>query len=265
MSGLRNDLRLALDRVAFARAAGLFNPDPWQTAVLRSRRKQKILNTSRQIGKSTVISGLCLHKALYTPESNTYVFAPTEKQAKETFAKIARFYRAYVERDPTDALRSAVSYEKDPIRNVNKMGLKLPNGSKISAMPGTDASSRGFTADLLIIDEAAFARNAFYDAIRPSLAVSNGDVILASTPNGKRGFFYGEWSEGDDWERFEVPANLCPRITDAFLRAELKRMGERHYLQEYFCQFAQAEDSVFQTEVIADAFGDEDVLPLWDD
>ena len=51
---LGDDLRLALDRVAFARAAGLEKPDPWQERLLRSDAVRVILNCSRQSGKSTV-------------------------------------------------------------------------------------------------------------------------------------------------------------------------------------------------------------------
>ncbi len=266
--------RFADDRAAFvAHVGSKLNrrkvcPDPWQEGVLKSGARQKILNTSRQVGKSTVIGGLCLHKAIYEPESQVYVFAPTEKQAKETFAKIARFYRAYLDTDAATSisrLRSAVRYGSDPARGIGKMHLALPNGSRVEAMPATEHSSRGFTPDLLVIDEAAFARNAFYDAIRPSLAVSRGDIVLASTPYGKRGFFYEEFRDGEDWDRYEVPATDCPRIAPEFLRAELRRMGERHYLQEYFAQFLDTDETVFQTELIDEAFADEEVLPLWTD
>jgi hypothetical protein len=267
------------------------NPDKWQGEVLESKSKQKILNTSRQIGKSTVIGGLCLHKALFIPESDIYVFAPTEKQAKEVFGKIARLYMAYLEaqeaggqfipdrshrRRAARKMRPKISHGDqglDPARMVRKMGLELPNGSKIEAYPATETSSRGFTADLLVIDEAAFAKDSFYSAIRPSLAVSEGELVLASTPYGKRGFFWDEWRATIDreeagltpeWERWEIPAPECPRISGEFLEQELRRLGERHFLQEYMCEFVETEDAVFTQDVIDAAFADDDIEPLWE-
>ena len=49
---LAEDLRLALDRVAFARSVG-FAPDVWQTSALRWEGKRALWNCARQSGKST--------------------------------------------------------------------------------------------------------------------------------------------------------------------------------------------------------------------
>lgn len=266
------------------------DPDVWQEEVLASPCKRKILNTSRQVGKSTVIAGLCLHKALFMEEAVVMLFAPTEKQAKEAFGKVARFYMAYLEameqggefRPDRSHRRRMMSKMRrhtrkpayDPARDVRKMGLELPNGSRIEALPATDHSSRGFTADLLVIDEAAFAGDTFYKAIRPSIAVSKGEIVLASTPYGKRGFFYEEWDQiqkktaagiDPNWEAWEVPAAECSRIDPDFLVEEFHRLGERHFRQEYMCSFEETEDSVFSERVVVSAFDDEGLVPLWDD
>jgi hypothetical protein len=56
---------------------------------------------------------------------------------------------------------------------------------------------RGFSAvSLLIIDEASRVEDSVYKALRPMLAVGNGDLWLLSTPFGKRGFFYENWAGG---------------------------------------------------------------------
>ena len=51
MVALRDDLRLALDRVAFAQRVGIDEPDPWQEKLLRSDHDRVLLNISRQLGK----------------------------------------------------------------------------------------------------------------------------------------------------------------------------------------------------------------------
>jgi hypothetical protein len=105
----------------------------------------------------------------------------------------------------------------------------------------------------LCFASAAYAKDAFYDSILPSLAVSEGDLVLASTPFGKRGFFYQEWTCGAGWERYEVPATECPRIRHKFLEKERRRRGDNHFLQEYMCEFIETEDRVFSDELIARA------------
>jgi len=63
---LGDDLRLALDRVAFVHKLGI-DPDPWQRDLLRSDSDRVLLNCCRQSGKSTMSALLALHRALYHP------------------------------------------------------------------------------------------------------------------------------------------------------------------------------------------------------
>src|SRR5918992_4140176 len=116
MVSLSEDLRLALDRVAFARALGL-EPDPWQEDLLRSASDRVLLNCCRQSGKSTMTAIVALHRALYHPGSLILCLAPALRQSQELFAKIAGFYRD---------LGRPVS----PI-GERKLSLELENGSRI--------------------------------------------------------------------------------------------------------------------------------------
>ena len=62
------------------------------------------------------------------------------------------------------------------------------------------------------MDEAARVDDGLYYATRPMLAVSGGALIMLSSPAGRRGVFFEEWTEGAGWDRYEVPAEECPRI-----------------------------------------------------
>jgi hypothetical protein len=46
---------------------------------------------------------------------------------------------------------------------------------------------------------------------------------MLSAPFGKREVFYEEWSKGEGWERYEIPATKCPRISAEFLKEEKKK------------------------------------------
>jgi hypothetical protein len=85
-------------------------------------------------------------------------------------------------------------------------------------------------------------------------AVSRGRLILISTPNGSRGYFWEQWESGRDWERYKISADQCPRISQEFLDDERVHMGETMFQQEYFCHFTQAADQYFRTEDIDRAF-----------
>ncbi len=250
MVGLRDDLRLALDRVAFARAVGL-DPDPWQERVLGSTSKRILLNCSRQSGKTTTVAALVLHRALYMPRSFCLVFSPSLDQSVEFFKRVANLCRELgLENVDPEAMR--------------KTGMDLKNGSRIEARPGNEKTSRGRTADLLVVDEAARIDDDLYHGIRPSLAVTGGSLVMLSTPYGQRGVFYEEWAGAGDWERYEVTAEDCPRISAEFLAEEERRLPPRVFRREYECSFEETEDAVFTSEVIEAAFSDE-IEPLWND
>jgi hypothetical protein len=250
MVELKDDLRLALDRVAFAEELGIV-PDPWQRDLLRSPSNRVLLNCSRQSGKSTMSAVIALHRALYYPESLVLCLAPALRQSQELFGKVASFYRGIDRPVPPQAER--------------KLSLELENGSRIITLPGSEKTIRGFSgAALLLVDEAARVDDALYFAVRPMLAVSGGALVMLSTPFGKRGIFYEEWVRvpGEGWDRYEVPASQCPRIPQSFLEEERRTLPRRVYRQEYECQFEETEDQVFSHEDVTGAMSSE-VAPLF--
>jgi hypothetical protein len=94
------------------------------------------------------------------------------------------------------------------------------------------------------------------------LAVCGGDLWLMSTPAGKRGFFYEEWTHGgDQWTRISVNGADCSRIPPKFLDEERAAIGDRWFRQEYCCEFVDADESLFDSDLIRAAFTDE-VKPL---
>ena len=146
----------------------------------------------------------------------------------------------------------------------NRISLQFPNGSRIVGLPANEATVRGFSAvSLMIVDEAARVPDDLYEAVKPMLATTDGALWLMSTPYGRRGFFYKEWTHGgDDWLRVEAPATECSRIPARFLEEEREKKGERLFAQEYMCQFLQSEDCLFRQEDL-DACASEDLEPIF--
>jgi hypothetical protein len=240
--------QLPPDPVLLARAAGIA-PDPWQVRLLQSTAPRILLNCSRQSGKSTTTAVLATHTALYRPRSLILLLSRAERQSEELFRKCMDVYRA---------LGKPVHAESERV-----LGLELGNGSRIIALPGKEDTVRSFSGvALLAVDEASRVPDQLYYSIRPMLAVSGGRLVVLSTPFGKRGFFHKEWTEGEGWERFEVPATMCPRISPEFLAEERRALPPWWYQQEYECRFGETADQLFSYEDIQASVSAE-VAPLF--
>lgn len=238
------------DAVLMATRAGI-TPDGWQSDLLRSDAKQMILLCSRQSGKSTVSSILAIHEAIYQENSLILLLSPSLRQSQELFRKLQTVY---------NELDSPVLPQP---KEVSALRMELDNGSRIIALPGKEATIRGFSGvSLLIVDEASRVPDSLYQAIRPMLAVSGGRIVLLSTPFGKRGFFYSEWTDGAEWMRTKITAEQCPRIDAEWLERERQKIGDWWYLQEYFCEFVETDDAVFAFADIEAAL-DSDIKPLF--
>ena len=110
---------------------------------------------------------------------------------------------------------------------------------------------------VLLVDEASRVRDELWATISPMLAAAPAaQQILLSTPAGASGEFHRAWTSGEDWERVQITADQCPRISTEHLAAERIRLGDALYRQEYFGAFVSAPGSVFDAEVLAHMFGD---------
>ncbi len=227
-----------------------FEADERQREVLDSRAKRGILNCTRQWGKSTVSAAKAVHRAWSEPESLVLVASPTERQSAEFMRKAAEFVERLGVRARGDGDQA--------------LSLLFPNGSRIVGLPGTEGTVRGFSAvSLLLIDEASRVADAMYKALRPMLAVRNGDLWLMSTPYGKRGFFYEAWAHGGErWERISVAATECKRIPAEFLDEEREELGSKWFAQEYLCQFIDNGSGWFGRELVESSLVDEEGLEI---
>lgn len=238
------DLAFALDPVAWSRKELKFDPDPAQQQVLCPYTKRMLLNCSRQWGKSTTTAAKAVHRALHFRDSLVVAMSPSARQTGELLRKMAGFLRQ---------CHQEIRGDGD-----NEQSFALDNGSRIVGLPGGEATIRGFSSvSLLIVDEAARVPDASYRAARPMLAVGGGSLLLLSTPFGKRGFFYEEWTGQNDWTRIRVPASECNRIPASFLDEERKSLGDLWFRQEYCCEFIDTDSQMFGRDLVDKALDGE--------
>jgi hypothetical protein len=228
------DFTAALDPAVLFERAFELEPLPWQRGYLRETRPTVVLK-GRQIGASSAAAALAIHTARYWANVNAVIVSPSLKQSTEICTRARAGLRnlgARLVQDSTSVLR-------------------LANGSRIISLPGTARSVRGWTAKLLIIDEAAFVEPATFTAAR-ALVATGGRVVIQSTPADEAGDFY-ELVTGDDpaWSRYTIRSDEVPTILPAFLEAERRAMSPDDYATEYECEFGKAGATLFTAERLA--------------
>lgn len=213
--------------------------DQWQEDVLGCW-DNLVLRSGRQCGKTEIISRKAALLAMKYPDTTTLVIAPTERQASLLFERTLQHLLTICPRD--------IKKGRDkPTRHR----VVLNNDSKILCLPTglSGAGIRGHTVNWLIADEAPFIPEEVWIAVTPMLAATNGKQILLGTPRGKKGYFYECFSD-DNFQKFHISAEDCPRINRDFLKKEKLRMTAVQYAQEYLGEFVDELTQFFPTELI---------------
>jgi hypothetical protein len=190
---------------------------------------------------------IALHRVLFRSASLALCLSPSQRQSSELFRKVMEAYNR-VDRPVKVAAESALR-------------LELVNGSRVISLPGSEETIRGYSSpDLIILDEAARIDPDLYTSVRPMLAVSQGRVLMLSTPYGRTGPFWDAWTtQSEEWERYQIDAYECPRISPQFLHQERLALGQWWFEQEYMCQFNAGEGALFRPEDVDYAFEGEEV------
>jgi hypothetical protein len=230
---------LALDPVYLMKQLSL-RPYKYQLSFLKDTSSRIVVKAGRQTGKSTAVALLTIQFAIM-PNKTILIISPSLRQSSELLRKIRRF----------------VSRLDIPVCKDTSSELELCNGSRILSLPASEYTIRGYSAHMVIVDEAAFVPDTLYETITPMLAATNGRLILVSTPFGKKGYFYRAWLD-DGFSHHEFSVNDCPHISKEFLDEERNRMSELAFRQEYLAEFVEHENCVFPYSLVMGAVVDAD-------
>jgi hypothetical protein len=227
------------------------NLDEWQKQFIDADASRKAIVGARQCGKSTAVAGLAVHRMLTQPESSVVVVSSSDRQSAILVEKCKWMLRK-------------LGFQKLRGDGTNPGSVRLPNGSTIVGLPCSARTIRGFSANLLVIDEAAYLPDKMYVATRPMLAATGGDLVVMSTAGEPAGFFWEVMTRerGANWARTTIRAADVSRFSKEFLAEERRELGEDAYAQEYECQFGDSENGVFVRRTAERALKD-DVPPLF--
>lgn len=220
----------------WAQKALNFQAEPKQAEVLDHTGHRLILCGPRQWGKSTLIALKALHYALNHPKAEIVVLSDSENHAGIIVEKIVTY-------------ASALQLPKQRARG-KQYSIELPNGARIFAVASNSRSVVGYTADIVIVDEAALVADEVIGYLSRSLARTNGKLWMLSTPRGQTGLFFAIWhDETNKWHRIKATIADAKYMDAAFIQ-EQKSLFPATFRQDFHCEFLQASGRLFTVEML---------------
>jgi Terminase large subunit, T4likevirus-type, N-terminal len=205
-------------------------------SIINSERT--IILKSRQMGISTLVAAYALWAMVFHEGKNVLVLSITQSTAKEIITKIQL------------ANKELPSWLRQQTLEDNRLSLKFKNLSRVLAASSSSDSTRGFAANLLIIDECAFIQNAeeIWTSAQQTLSTSNGRAILLSTPNGTGNFFYKTWADAESkkntFKTIKLKWDLHPERNQDWRDEQTRELGEKKAAQECDCEYLTTGDTV---------------------
>jgi len=214
------------------RGRQLFDLYPFQEKVLKLFQKypDTIINKSRQLGISTLVSAYSLWLMMFQRDKNVLVIATKQDTAKNMVTKVRFAY---------DNLPDWMRKIAKSVSN-NQLSLRLSNGSQIKAVSASGDTGRSEAVSLLVIDEAAFIDDidTIYTGAKLTLATGGGCIAL-STPNGVGNWFHSTYTKAQKQENGFLPISLPwtvhPERDAAWRKEQDVDLGVRMAAQECDC------------------------------
>lgn len=215
--------------------------------------QKMILLASRKAGKTEVVSAAAYLEACLG--GYALIISRSDRQAKRVIQRALAYHKHW----------KLVEDSKRP----NEHEMNFVGGGRILALPAsadTILGEHGVT--LLIIDEAARVKDSLYGAVDPMLDVEHSKMVLLSTPQGRRGFFYEEWFGKRDsgWKRHRIVWQDCPRLTQKYVDNYMRKHGTILTAQEFSCVFHPLQGCMFDVTLLDDLIedGEEDTtIDTW--
>lgn len=248
---------LGEDAIELAASAGL-ELDPWQQTVLTGAMGETAVDqwaafevgliVSRQNGKGSILEARELHALFCEPKTKLILHSSHEfKTAAEGFLRVKTLI------DNTDALRKRVKRVRT---SHGEEGIELNDGSRLRFVARSTGSGRGFSGDLVILDEAYALAATAMAALLPTLSARPNPQVWYTSSAGMvtsdqlrrvrdRGrsrktsrLAYFEWSAPDesDPDNFEAWRAANPalgyRIRPEFIETERAALPDNEFLRE---------------------------------
>ncbi len=226
--------------------------DTWQQEILKDEENHILLYKGRRIGATHLFAQKAVEwlKTHHNPHPTSQIVCAslTIDQAQLMIA----FATSYAQ----SKYPKLIGKGKDK-PTLNRLILIVKGNRRIllaKPVGDTGRSSRGFEGQVLMIDEAPFQPDLFFEAAKPILATTNGRIWMFGTFDGQEGYFWRSYEKAiikkDTKARFKVwgmdsetvsrNRPISPSWTKEqregfieYLKEEKEDMSEMAYAQEY--------------------------------
>jgi hypothetical protein len=207
----------------------------YQKEMLRSMKDNRytIIATARQAGKSTTTCAFILWYVLFHGEKTVALLANKGETAREILGRIQL------------AFQHLPKWLQQGVKEWNKGSFELENNSRVIASSTSSDNIRGYSINLLFIDEAAFIENwdSFFTSVYPTISSGkDSKIVLVSTPNGLN-HFYSIWVNASEkrnqYEALKVMWHDVPGRDEKWRVETLSGMNfdTQKFEQEYCVEF----------------------------
>ena len=238
LGGYVEGLRKVRDDPAFfAKALLGWRPFSYQEKLLCDGSKRIVSCWGRQCGKTSTIAVKAIQFAYCNPSVNVLIASPSLRQSMIMFDRILGF------------IYGGSILPKGVARRTRTV-IQLLNGSRIIALPCSENLLRGYTAHLVICDEAAFMpEEVIIQVVFPMLSTTNGSAVFLSTPWGRDHFFYRAFMD-PNYSVHHVKSTECPLIKPEFVEEQRRNMSDEAFRMEYLAEFVEAASCFFSQDLI---------------
>lgn len=205
-----------------------------QKRVLRSfvNERNVIVCSSRQIGKSTMLTVFSLWMVCFNDDYRAAIVANKETTAINIFKRIRMAYE------------QLPNYIKPGVKDYGKTGMTLGNDSSILVSTTTATSIRGDSLNCVLLDEAAHIESHllldFWASVIPTISSGKkSKILVVSTPNGVGNKFYEIYSGAETgklktWKSERIDWWDIPGRNEEWKQNQIELLGsEEKFLQEF--------------------------------
>lgn len=217
-----------------------FKANPVQRKILSARSQRTVVRVHRRAGKSYMLAVFAMWYTATHDSSKVLIICPDMGKVKTLFASIDEFLRV----SPVISGEVIASSESPFMRR------KLKNGSEIRGFTAGSSSKTGGknirsqTADVVIVDEAAFLNKEDWTAIQP---IMDGDAtrpnvisFVSSTPTAVRERYYELCTKPDNgWSKVHVPVTENPDYSPERVAEMRAGSDDFTWVQEWLADFPE--------------------------
>lgn len=212
-----------------------FNLYDFQETMVNTFNKNRfaICKMPRQTGKSTTILSYILWYSLFNSDVTIGILANKLATARELLGRLEMSYE------------NLPPWLQQGVTGWNKGSIELENGSRVMASATSSDSIRGYSFNLIFLDEFAFVpthiAEDFFSSVFPT--ISSGEttkLLIVSTPNGMN-LFYKIWNEAinkrNDYVPIEVHWSEVPGRDEAWKNSMIANTSEEQFKTEFETEF----------------------------